>query len=458
MGRKGKRLRPIYFEAGVTMAKEETNKIVSKKHLARLERENIQRKWIIRTSIIVVVLVVGIIGYGILDMTVLRGMQPIAKVDGDPIPTNEYVAFVKYYRWQMIQQYQQTYQMAQLFGGDSTYASYFQNQLTQIQSQLDDPTTIGEQVKDLLIDDRLIRHEADRLGITVTKEEVDKALEEAFGFYPNGTPTPAVFPTALPTGTISPEILKEIATLTPTAGIAPTEAAQPTETVEATQEPTTPTQVAAGDATPEPTAAPTATATPYTREGFQDLYTQYLTSWKEEAGLTEADIRLVYERSLYRDKVLEQITKDVKPVEDQVWARHILVETIDQAREVLGKLKNGENFAALAAEYSLDTSNKDSGGDLGWFGRGQMVSDFENAAFSLKVGEISEPVSTTFGFHIIQVLGHEEKSVDETTFDSLKQTAFNKWLEEEKTNSKVEEFDYWRDRTPSTPDLSIISS
>lgn len=438
------------------MSKEETPKIISKKHLARLEKENIQRRWIIRVSVVILILIVGIIGYGILDINVLRGMQPIAKVDGDSISTNEYVTFVKYYRWQMIQQYSQTSQMAQLFGSDPNYSSYFQSQLNQIQNQLEDPTVIGEQVKNLLIEDKLIRHEAEKMGITVTKEEVDKALEEAFGFFPNGTPTPELFPTALPTSTLSPEILKQIATLTPAAGTEATEPVNGDASVDVTQEPT---QIPENtDATPIPTSAPTATATPYTREGYEKLYGEYLTSWNEEAGLTEAEIHLVYEHSLYRDKVLEQVTKDLKPVQDQVWARHILVEKIDEARQILDKLKNGENFITLASEYSLDTSNKESGGDLGWFGRGRMVSAFEDAAFALKVGEISEPVNTTFGFHIIQVLGHEEKSVDETTFNSIKQEAFTKWLEENKTNAKIEEFDYWRDRTPSEPELSSIFS
>jgi len=438
------------------MSKEETPKIVSKKHLARLEKENIQRSWIIRISVVILILIIGIIGYGILDINVFRGMQPIARVDGDSISTNEYVTFVKYYRWQMIQQYSQTYEMAQLFGNDPNYSNYFQSQLNQIQSQLEDPTIIGEQVKNLLIEDRIIKHQADKLGITVTREDVKKVLEEAFGFFPNGTPTPVIFPTAMPTSTLSPELMKQIATITPASVSEPTSEALP----EATAEPSlAPTEIpVSADVTPVPTSAPTATATPYTREGFEKLYGEYLTSWNEEAGLTEEDIYMVYEHFLYREKVLEQVTKDIKPVQEQVWARHILVEKIDQAREVIEKLKNGENFAALASEYSLDTSNKDKGGDLGWFSRGKMVATFEDAAFSLKVGEISEPINTTFGFHVIQVLGHEEKSVDESIYESMKQEAFSKWLEENKSSSKIEEYDYWRERTPSEPELSSIFS
>jgi len=76
----------------------------------------------------------------------------------------------------------------------------------------------------------------------------------------------------------------------------------------------------------------------------------------------------------------------------------------DQAEQVLRRLRNGENFATLAKQFSTD-SNKDRGGELGWFGRGVMVPVFENAVYALRVGQISEVIETQFGFHIIQLQG-----------------------------------------------------
>ena len=89
---------------------------------------------------------------------------------------------------------------------------------------------------------------------------------------------------------------------------------------------------------------------------------------------------------------------------DKVHCAHILVKTKPQAEEILSKLKKGSDFATLAKEFS-DCPSKKNGGDLGEFGRGQMVKEFEKAAFALEKGQLSEPVKTEFGWHIIKRLG-----------------------------------------------------
>jgi peptidyl-prolyl cis-trans isomerase C len=86
----------------------------------------------------------------------------------------------------------------------------------------------------------------------------------------------------------------------------------------------------------------------------------------------------------------------------QVRASHILVKKESEAKKILEDLKKGSNFAELAKNHSECPSRK-RGGDLGWFGRGKMVPEFEKAAFSLKKGDISDPVKTQFGYHIIRV-------------------------------------------------------
>ncbi len=86
----------------------------------------------------------------------------------------------------------------------------------------------------------------------------------------------------------------------------------------------------------------------------------------------------------------------------EVKASHILVKTEEEAKKLYDEIKNGKPFAEAASEYSLCPSGY-SGGDLGYFGRGMMVKPFEDAAFDMEIGEISQPVQTQFGWHLIQL-------------------------------------------------------
>ncbi len=86
----------------------------------------------------------------------------------------------------------------------------------------------------------------------------------------------------------------------------------------------------------------------------------------------------------------------------EVRASHILVKTEQEAKELFNDIKNGKSFAQIAEEKSLCPSGQ-NGGDLGFFGKGMMVKPFEDAAFDLEVGELSQPVETQFGWHLIQV-------------------------------------------------------
>lgn len=104
--------------------------------------------------------------------------------------------------------------------------------------------------------------------------------------------------------------------------------------------------------------------------------------------------------------------------EEEVDASHILVESEEEAKEIKAKLDDGEDFEELAKKHSTDGS-KDQGGALGFFGRGEMVEEFEEVAFSLKEGEISDPVESEYGFHIIQV--HEKKEAKEAKLEDIRE-------------------------------------
>jgi len=124
-------------------------------------------------------------------------------------------------------------------------------------------------------------------------------------------------------------------------------------------------------------------------------------------------------------------------IPEQVHARHILVRQKSEALNILKQLKSHkDNFTALAAHYSIDDSNKSRGGDLNWFSHGTMVESFEKVAFTLKnIGDISQPIKTKYGWHIIELLG-KRPAYTQTLADSkeeilqiLRQQALDKWMD-----------------------------
>ncbi|WP_108672416.1 peptidylprolyl isomerase [Peribacillus acanthi] len=105
----------------------------------------------------------------------------------------------------------------------------------------------------------------------------------------------------------------------------------------------------------------------------------------------------------------DEIQKSYEDYTPEIKARHILVEDEKSAKEIKKKLDSGEEFEKLAKELSKDPGSAEKGGDLGWFGLGKMVPEFEKSAYSLKVNQISNPVKSPNGYHIIQVTDKKEK-------------------------------------------------
>jgi peptidyl-prolyl cis-trans isomerase D len=120
---------------------------------------------------------------------------------------------------------------------------------------------------------------------------------------------------------------------------------------------------------------------------------------------------------------------------------------------VLDRINKGEDWATVAAEVSLDTSNKDNGGDLGWFTHGRMVKAFEDAAFALAPGEISQPVETQFGWHVIQVVGHETFQVSETDYQTAQELKYNEWFTKIKETAVIKINDVYKDIAPIEPSI-----
>ena len=163
-----------------------------------------------------------------------------------------------------------------------------------------------------------------------------------------------------------------------------------------------------------------------------------------KAAVTDAEMKKVYD---------EAAKKQAPEVE--IHARHILVPTEDEAKDVLKRLKAGEDFATVAKQVSKDSGSE--GGDLGWFTKDRMVPEFADAAFKLKKGEISEPVKSQFGWHVIKLEDTRTKEFPpfETVKDQIAnyvaQKAQSEMILELRKSAKIERTE------PPAPELPAAS-
>lgn len=126
-----------------------------------------------------------------------------------------------------------------------------------------------------------------------------------------------------------------------------------------------------------------------------------------------------------------EVTAGISQTAEHVHARHILVDTMNEAESILAQLQNGADFAELAKAYSLDVSTKDTGGDLGYFPRDILVvPEVEEAAFALQPGQLSEVVQSALGYHIVQVVEREPaRQLTQENLYILQDRAVQEWIE-----------------------------
>ncbi|MHA2428595.1 MAG: SurA N-terminal domain-containing protein, partial [Candidatus Hermodarchaeia archaeon] len=341
----------------------------SRKHLARVEREQIQRRYITIVTIAIFSIVVIIVGVGLVLETLVKPSQPIAEVNNSIITTEDFQSRVRYQRYLYTAEYLNTYQFIQGMGDQNSF-SYFESYLLQIQNELE-PEVIGLNTINELIDNELIREEADRLEIQVSEEEVRRRIDSVIlQYYPDGTPTPGPTSFIPPTPTLSAIQL----TLVP-----PT----PTEVVTTSQElePTaTPLEFVDGE-DPVPTTVPP-TPTVYTEDAYKQNYDEFMSYIKNYARVSVDDIYEYYESLILREKVLEAVITDISTEEEILWARHILFQDVDtgeqSAIDFLARIQAREDFGVIAQEIVDKTGEKLEEitvrfEDLGWFGEGMMV-------------------------------------------------------------------------------------
>jgi parvulin-like peptidyl-prolyl isomerase len=400
-----------------------------------------------------VVLIIGLV-----DALWITPNKVIARVDDQEITVKEYQLQTRYYRWMLMNEYVQINQMLPYYQyfGDPAMQEQQMARAQSISDTLNQPELLAPEVLNTMIDEIIIQKKAAELNITVDEDAIELSLQEGFGYFANGTATPQIEAGAVEYPTLSAEQAQLVtATPNPTEQSA-TQQASATE-IAATKiaeeeaagtetEPTAtltpvPEEATAEEQTDEgtaPTATIEPTATPYTFELYEDNYAKYL-DLVGLAKISEAKFREIQQMNQIRSLVFDAVTADVPTTEEQVWARHILTNDETVATSVYGMLQSGEmSFDQLARMFSSDGS-AENGGDLGWFGRGMMVPEFEDAAFGLtEVGQFTEPVESQFGFHIIQLLGRGEVALSQDEIDAKKSNFFTDWLAEQRASLEAD--------------------
>lgn len=151
--------------------------------------------------------------------------------------------------------------------------------------------------------------------------------------------------------------------------------------------------------------------------------------WLADNLYTPEEFRETLRETLVTARMRDLVTQGVNGNVPHVHARHILVATEAEANDLLARIHNGEDFAALAAAHSSDVTTRDQGGDLGWFAQGELLEPYlAEVAFSLQPGEVAGPVATSLGFHLVQTLEQGERPIPEEKRPIVAQGQFEQWL------------------------------
>jgi parvulin-like peptidyl-prolyl isomerase len=359
----------------------------SRRQQSKWQREQHQQHTLYIAIGVLVALALAIFGGGVFYDNVVRANEVVAQIGPDSISASQLLNEVRPSVRALDTQ-------AKTLGGGANIAQYVDQQ----------KRSLPDQTLNTLIDNHVIQQEADRRAISVSPSELDDRQRQTVAdFQSSSNPTPTAEATATPETAATPEV-----TVAPTPEVAV-----------APSPPTT------------PTAVPTLVG---------DAYGTALQSLLDRNFLTEPEFRDKLQQSVLREKLQTAIGQEQFPdTQEQIHAREILLATPDEAIAVLSQLQAGADFAQLAQQSSTDAASRVNGGDLGWFARGGLGDKaFEDAAFALQPGQLSDVVQGSNGYGVIQVLERDPaRAVPAAQLQSQRLKAFTDWLGMRRTSPDV---------------------
>lgn len=424
-----KRRRPDAAVEGVENIEQSQSKTEFRSRAQR--EEEVQKRVIQGVGVIVGILLVVIAIAFIVEQLIVPN-QAVAVVNGETITAGQFREAVSFERSRLLLQFNQI----QSAGLDINQIAQQEPYATWL-NEINVPDQLGLRVLNDMVDNILIRQEAEQRNVTVDEAAIEEQINTFFGFDPTEVALIGVEPTAT-----------DLPTETPTPFVSPTPS--PTPTLTPTLGPDETQEVVEPSLTPQPTIVVPTLAPDEVVENFnesQDNFRSYFSS----AGLGGNIVDAFFERQALEAKLADNVFGETDSL---LFAdvRHILVETEETALEVLDALNNGESFADLARAVSTDTGSGSRGGELGDSYVGNYVPEFREAVENAEIGEIVGPVESEFGFHIIQVRSREERSGDdvEAQLESAKQREFGLFIEElrDSNTDNIELYDNWIDFVP----------
>ncbi len=426
------------------MAKRQTQPdgTLTRKQILLSRREKEQLRVVYWGLGLVAALIAVVLAIGAVQTYIIEPNSPIAVVDGVELSSGAYRTRDRYERFILNLQYQQilSQQAALTQSGDEQLSQFLLGQYQQLANQiLQQLSSVDRQTLDTMIDDVLIEVEATKRDISVSEADVTEFINRFLAGRQGGLTAAAASETA----TARVEASATAAQWTPTPTFTPSPTLTSTEEI-------TPTAVPAET----PTPAPTPTLNVIDESTLSTEYDSWVKTLAEIPDVAEAEYRQIARTLVFRNKLLDDIGAEVLTSAEQSHARHILVETAEEAQAVVERLKAGEDFAELAGELSTDPGSSATGGDLGFVSRGAFVGPVDEAVFNLPLGQISEPIESEFGWHVIEVLEREVRELSPTEYRRSQQLAFEQWLTDARAAAEIE--DFWTpDKAPPGSPIQI---
>ena len=394
--------------------------------LSRRDREQVRLLYMGLGLVGVLILIV--LAIGLVQTFIIEPNSPIATVDGVEIRTGDYQTRVQYERFILDEQYLQILaQQANIDQSqDEQLTEFLSNQYNQLINRIAQQRSIvDQQTVDILVDEQFIEKEAVRRGMTASEEEVDEFINRFLASRQGGLTDQAASETA----TARVDASATAALWTPTPTFTPSPTLTTTESISPTATPAD-----------TPTPAPTPTLNVIDVATLGTDYSNWLNTLAENASIDEAEYRSIMRSLVLTNKLREVIGEETDTSAEQSNARHILVETEEEANAAVERLAAGEDFADLAAELSTDTSSAATGGELGFVSPDTFVPAIDEAVFSLPIGEVSEPIETQFGWHVVEVLEREVRELSPAEYQRSQQRAYDLWLDNSRTAAEIENF------------------